>query len=197
MRKINVLFIVVLSILLSNCKPNIDYKHQEKPQPVSCPGVDKALLHEALYSFQEDIANYYNFRNYDPKTPVFFLNGYSNFVYKGSQGTAPYNKIISPHTMKVFEALKKEAALWDFNAEGTNLDYHSRFFKNLYENMQNTTVANNLKNLSELNALNPKIMGNTLRTNIRDALRDPHLAMYIALDCFYQYLFDVPLPNAN
>ena len=54
MKKNNIVILIVLATFFMSCEEPLEYKFQDKPQLVECPGADKALMHEALYSFQED-----------------------------------------------------------------------------------------------------------------------------------------------
>ena len=65
--------LAMLAFTFNGCEEPIDYRYADLPRPVECEGVDLALLHEALYSFQQDIGNAYNFRNFDPAEPLFVI----------------------------------------------------------------------------------------------------------------------------
>lgn len=196
MKKTSIPYLVVLltiSSLFTSCEDPIEYKFQHLPQVVDCPGTDKALMHEALYTFQADIAKAHNFRNYDPMEPMYIINGYRNFVYFGLMGESDFQKIISPHTKKVFDALlKKEPEL--FNYEGySNLDYDNEYISCLLENIGNADLQTTILSLKEINSLGPKLMAEPFRKTINDVAQDPYMAMYLALDGYYQYLLDVDL----
>lgn len=192
-KKATLLFALVISVtLLTSCEPAIEYKYQDMPQPVNCSGADKALMHEALYSFQQDIAKGHNFRNYDPASPIYIINGYRKFIYFGFSGESDYKKLISPHTKKVFEELLKEN-IWTDKEGYSHLDYNSSYVSCLLDNIKSPDIRATINSLKEVNSLGPKLMAEPLRRAINEVAQDPHLAMYIALDGYYQYLIDVDL----
>ena len=94
-------FLAVASLILaSSCKEPMEYKYADQPQPVSCSGADLALMHEALYTFEHAISEYYNFRNYSPTTPVYKQNGYAQFIFAGITNTAPFDGIMDDHSKR-------------------------------------------------------------------------------------------------
>jgi len=185
---------VLISGLYScKTKPSIEYKYQDKPQIIDCPGLDKDLLHEALYSFEEDIANHYNFKNYHPGTFLFYQHGHMSFIYFGCVGEADFKKIVSPHTIEIFKELQKETSLWDLENSGSKLNYKHEFVTCLLSNFENQGIKSSIEALIETNTMSPKIMAHPLRRNISEANTNKYFAMYVALDAFYQQLFDVDL----
>lgn len=184
------LFSLLLLPLAQSCEEPLRYRYSDKPQPITCEGVDLVLLHEALYSFQQDIGNAYNYRNFDPAEPMFVINGYQTFVHKGGMGEANYAEVASDHTWDVFEKLKDEP-IWADTEGYSNLDYNSPFVQCLLANIGNRDVQETMASLNEINSLSPKLMAEPLRRNVREVGTDPYLAMYIALDFYYQYLWDV------
>jgi hypothetical protein len=185
-----ILLLAMLALTFNGCEEPIDYRYADLPRPVECEGVDLALLHEALYSFQQDIGNAYNFRNFDPAEPLFVINGYRTFVHKGGLGEANYAEIASDHTWKVFEKLKGQP-IWAKTEGYSHLDYHSPFLQCVLSNIQNRDIQETMASLNEINSMSPKLMAEPLRRNINDVTQDPYMAMYVALDFFYQYLWDV------
>ena len=45
--------------------------------------------------------------------------------------------------------------------------------------------------LNEINSMSPKLTAEPLRRNVNQVADDPYLAMYIALDYYYNYLLDL------
>ncbi len=193
---ISVLFIALGTI---SCNETLEYKYQDKGQVIDCPGVDSKLIHEALYSFENDIGTFYNNENFNPNSIVFIEYGYANFIFPGAMGDADYKSIASPHTIKLIEELKKEDQLWDRNLGESNLNYNSEFVKCLISKIQNEDIKIKLENLIEVNALSPKIMAEIYRVNSYNTLQDKYFAMFIALDTYYQYTLDIDLskPTGN
>lgn len=198
MKKYNSILVLLVSLIVfSGCEEKMAYKYQDKPKSVNCAGVDLELLHEALYSFERDIAEAHNFRSYDPASPIYIINGYRNYIYKGSVGTADIAKIASPHSIEVFRQLQKIEGLWNTDGEHSNLNYDHKFVKCIMDKVTNETLQSAMINLREVNSLSPKLMAGVLRTNIREAETDPNFTMYVALDTYYQHFFDVDFTTAE
>ncbi|PQB04684.1 hypothetical protein BST85_07085 [Aureitalea marina] len=184
------LSLLILTLAVVSCGPELEMKYQENPQPVECPGADKALLHEALYSFQEDIAKAYNYKRFDPKEPLYIVNGYRYFVHKGGLGEADFAELMSSHTKAVLQELRKEP-IWS-DVEGySNLDYQSEFVVCVLDNIKNRDMQETFASLNEINSMSPKLTAEPLRRNVNQVANDPYLAMYIALDYYYNYLLDL------
>lgn len=192
----HVVVLTALLLFVVSCqqKPNIEYKYQDKPEVVDCPGINSELIHEALYSFEFDLGTAYNYRRYMPSMPVFFQNGYASFIYHGSEGNADYKRIASPHTVKVFNELLKIEGLWDLDNERSHLNYNHEFVECLLSNIKNDDIKNTIASLREINSMSPKMMAEPYRRYVGSAYSDDkYFAMYVALDTFYQYLVDEDL----
>ena len=189
-------FVVVglLSLLVWSCGSELKMKYQDRPQPIDCPGADKALLHEALYSFQEDIAKAYNYKKFDPKEHLYVVNGYRYFVHKGGLGEANYAELMSDHTEAVLRELKKEP-IWSDQEGYSNLDYKSPYVECVLSNIKNRDMQETFASLNEINSMSPKLTAEPLRRNVNEVANDPYLAMYIALDYYYNYLLDLEPDN--
>ncbi len=169
------------------------YKYQDKPQKVDCPGPDKFLMHEALYSFQEDIGVHYNkYTDYKKGSSLFYMEGYSQFVYFGFSGTAPFSEIVSAHSLEILERLRKETDLWTSKQGMLSLNYNGEYVSCLINSIQDEALRNKINSLKEVNYLTPQIIAETMRINVIRVVQDPYLAMYMALDAYYQ-----PLINRN
>ena len=159
---------------------------------VSCAGANDKLLNEALYSFFDDITVYYRTKSNDPsQSGMSTYEAYANYVYNGALGQADYESIVSNHTKNVMSELRKETQLWDKKPAMSNLNYNSEFVNCLISNIKDEDMALSIQALNSANSMTPKLMADRFRLNIKAALVDPNYGMYIALDTYYQYLFDL------
>jgi hypothetical protein len=193
MKKNRYITLLSLFILFVGCEKPIPYKFQDKPQKVDCPGLDKSLMHEALYSFQEDIGAHYNKYTDNKKGgSLYYMEGYAQYVYFGFIGTAPYGEIVSDHSLEILEKLRKEPDLWADKEGMLSLNYQGDYVSCLINSIQDDELREKMMNLREVNYLSPQIIAETMRINVIRVVQDPYLAMYMALDAFYQ-----PLINRN
>ncbi|MEZ4858159.1 MAG: hypothetical protein R2781_05050 [Flavobacteriaceae bacterium] len=196
MKKINLLPIACFIFLLLGCEKPLQYKYQDKPQLVTCPGADKALMHEALYSFQEDIGAYYNkFTDYKKGSTTYYIEAYKQFVYVGFIGEANYKEIVTPHTLQVLKKLKENKTLWTLEKNKSKLNYSHEYVSCLFENISDEDMRTRLKSLLEVNYLSPEIVAEPMRVEVLKIVGDEHLAMYMMLDAYYQYLMDIDFSN--
>ena len=193
MNRIKNLIIGCILILVSSaCTESLDYKYDNKPIQVTCQGANEKLVNEALYSFFDDITVYYRTKSNDPSdSGMSTYEAYANFVYGGALGEADYKNIVSLHTRNVMKALKEETQLWDKKPAMSNLNYDSEFVKCLIGNFKDKDMTTTIEALISANSLTPKLMADRFRMTIKPALDDPNYGMYIALDTYYQYLFDL------
>lgn len=191
----NTFFIVIVVTIYFSCEEPLEYKFQNREQLIDCHGVDNKLVHEALYSFEDDIASYYNnslepgFLNYD--------YGYARYIYKGALGEADYKKIVSNYSIKVLKRLLQEKELWNKTTGESKLNYNCEFVNCLINNIKNKDIKKTLLSNREVNSLNPKILADVYRRNIRDAHTDKYFAMFLALDTYYQYIIDIDFTEIN
>ena len=85
------LIAVLLVFTFFNCKQQntfSDYKFADKPQAISCEGLNSKLYNEALYSFEDDILKY--FKENRPETNI--NSAYSNYsmIIMGIQQVIKY-----------------------------------------------------------------------------------------------------------
>jgi len=185
------LFILLISILaLTSCKEPIEYKYQDRELGIECTGLDSKLVKEAYYSFRNDLAEYTrkNMAKIDNLNYPFSL---ALYVFKGAEGTADYKNIVSPHTIKILNELKKETQLWDLQSDKSNLNYHSELINCLIEGIQNDEVKQAILSFREVNSQNPKSFAELYRTSIVGTNKDMHFATFLAFEIYYQYLYDI------
>ncbi len=182
-------------LLFTGCKQSTPFLYQDRVQKVDCPkDTNKDLMHEALYSFQEDLGVYYNeFTDFKTGSSSYYMEGYRQYVYFGFSGIAAYNNIVSQHSIDVLEALKKVPDLWIEEAGEFKLNYHGDYVSCLFDNIRNEELHQKFKSLLEVNYLNPKIIAETMRVNVIEVIQDPYLAMYMALDSYYVYLMNMKI----
>lgn len=190
------LFVIALAISLTSCKKEntlSEYKYADKGLVLSCENVNSKLYSEALFAFENDILNYYAKNN--PNSSL--LQAYSQFLRNAVYGRLKYEDIVSPHTVKIFKALKKENNLWDATNKKSNLNYNSPIIKCIGINMQNAELKTTFNALIGINSMSPRLFGTPLISNYRHLLKDKYLATYVAFDLFYAKLFNADLSKAN
>ena len=88
------LLAITLIISLISCKKEntfTDYKYADKPIVISCDGINSKLYQEALYTFEDDIFNYYKKNN--PNTSL--VKTYSQFIRNAVYGKVKFEEIVS------------------------------------------------------------------------------------------------------
>tara|TARA_R110000772_G_scaffold18985_2_gene53414 strand:+ start:259 stop:846 length:588 start_codon:yes stop_codon:yes gene_type:complete len=181
-------------LITSACSESLEYKYSDRPMQVSCSGANEKLLNEALYSFFDDITVYYRTKSNDPsESGMSTYEAYANYVYDGALGNADYKNIVSEHSKNVMNELRKESQLWDKKPAMSNLNYNSEFVKCLITNFKDKEMVSTIQTLNTANSMTPKLMADRFRLTIRAGLEDPNYGMYIALDTYYQYLFDLEI----
>ena len=194
MKKLFVTLIIIASYY--SCGGDLlEYKYQDKELTIDCKEIDIPILKEALYSFEDDIASFYNNENYSPGTSIYYQFGYANFIYTGSTGEADFKNIVSPHSLSVLSELRKEPELFIEKKGASNLNYQHEFVQCLINQIKNTEIQDKIKTLLSVDFLTPKNMAEFYRVNIEDAKTDRHFALFIALDTYYQYLIDLEESN--
>ena len=190
------LTIIALTISLISCKKEntlSEYKFADKGLVLSCENVNSKLYSEALFSFENDILNFYGKNN--PNANL--IQAYGQFIRNAIYGRIKYKDIVSQHTVKVFEALKNENDLWDANNPKSYLNYNSALINCISINMQNADLKTTFSSLLKTNTMSPKPFGAPLMSNYRQVIQDKYLAAYIAFDLYYAKLFNKDLSQVN
>jgi hypothetical protein len=189
MKRLNFLFYLLFALMLSGCQPGITYQYQNLPQQVTCQDLDQELMHEAIYSFQEDIGRYYNqYTDHQKGSKSYYIEAYAQFVFYGFSGTAAYYDIASTHSQEILAALIQEKDLWVITDDQYKINYDHPYLVCLLENIKADELRVPLQNLSATGSLSPELIAETMRVNFRQIISDPYLAMYMALDAYYQPL---------
>lgn len=192
MRKNNLLLWILLMVITLSCEKPIEYKYQDKPQSVDCPGADKALMHEALYSFQEDIGAYYNrFSDFREGSVSYYLEAYRQFVFFGFTGAARYQEMVSPHSLELLEKLKEIDGLFVIKDGRYELNYQYEYIDCLFKSIADDDLRNQILGMRDVNFLSSRNIAEPMRINFQKIMEDPYLAMYMALEAYYQHVADI------
>ena len=187
--------VFLLVVTLASCKKDnsfTDYKYADKPLALPCNDIHSKLYNEALYSFENDILNFYD---KDKKSSL--LRAYSQFLREAIYHRAQYQNMVSKHTLKVFEALKQDKDLWNTNNPASNLNYNSKLMDCISKNIKDNDLKTTLNALLTTNSMTPELYGAPVLSNYRLAMSDKALASYIAFDLYYAKLFNVDLTQVE
>lgn len=177
-----ILFTFIIVTFYSCSKP-LKYKFLDKEKlTIKCNEMDANLAREAYYSFREDIANYA--KNNRQTESLKYQYSLALYIVNGASGLADYNEIASNHTKDIVTILAQENQLWN---NDKSLNYKSNYISCLIGNIKNTEVKNAIIFYSN-GKLNNKELVDIYRLNIRDMSNDPHFAMFIAFESYYQFL---------
>lgn len=191
------LVVFTLTIGLASCKNEnsiSEYKYSTKPTVLACDSLNSKLYQEAVYSFEDDIVNFYNNK---ANANSSLKQAYSRFLSGVVYGGLKYEDIISTHTLDIFEALKHENNLWNVNNETSNLNYKSAVINCIAKNLQDNALKQTLNALLTTNSMSPKLFSTPIMSKSKNAITDKHLACYIALDLYYAKLFNIDLSKIN
>lgn len=185
-------FLILITFSCEQKNTFNDFKFADKGTVVECENDNlKALINEALFTFESDISKSYG------NGSTNLISPYSQFIRNVLSNRINYSEIVTPHTVKVFEALKQENSLWDANNKESYLNYNSPFFKCVANNIKNENLKITLNALVSTNTMSPKLFGSPLMSNYTAALSDKYLAAYIAFDLYYAKLFNVNLSSVE
>lgn len=182
------LTVITLFLSVLSCKndktitDNFDYKYADTENTLNCNGIDTKLYHEALMAFEDDIMKTYNTRNSDIRV------AHTTFFRTAQRNQVNYQEIVSPHTMKVFEALKSDQDLW---TENNKLNYNADIFTCIGNNISDKGLATTYKALISTNSMRSDLIGAPLQNKVKTVNSDRYLATFIALEYFYSRLFKV------
>ncbi len=190
--KKTLLFFALFTFLLS-CKQEIklEYKYQEKPQNITCKGEDKALMHEALYSFQDDINEHFKDKGTGEKN---IAKAYARYIYRGTLGQIDYGYISSKHTRDILKKiLSEDKDLFTKQNGKTVLNFNNKYVKCLVNNIKNEEIKRIIQNLNTVNDMRVELLVEPYRINVKDVHVDQNFAMLVALQTYYARLADIDL----
>lgn len=190
----NILFSLIFITAISSCTESFPYKYQDEKQIIECSQIDSKLIHEALYSFKNDISKHY-LKEIKEKEYLDFIYSYNQYIYKGAMGNVGFNEIASNHTLLIVNELKKEGNLF-IKVEGNNrLNYQNEFVQCLINSIKTEDIKIKIINLIDVDYLSPEVMvENYLKTSL-DTHVDPSYLMFVALDTYYLRLLDIEIPE--
>ncbi|MFT5892076.1 MAG: hypothetical protein ACI9Y7_002185 [Dokdonia sp.] len=187
MKKIVFLILATASIISCNQKAEFDFKFADQEQVISCSETQNALLNEALYSFENDLLTKYDSIGKSK------IKGYGAFIYRGMDGSAKYDEIITPNTRPIIEALIAENILIE-NKTPSHLNYEHPAVQCIVNNIKDEDLRRTINALIDTKTMNPKLFNSRLRNFGRNSGKDRYLALYVALDGYYQQILNIT-PN--
>jgi hypothetical protein len=188
--KLNLIAFSFLCTVLS-CKNETtlsEYKFSDQEMVLNCEGQDSKLLNEALYAFEDNLKTFFK-NNYTRNGDLYMF--YSQFIPRDVKGMVPYEELMTPHTLEVFNVLKTKKELWNPENTVSKLNYNSSFFNCIATNVQDKDLKTTLNALLATHSMNPRMFTSPLVTQYRKVADDPYLRAYVAFDLFYAKLFDI------
>jgi len=191
MKRIILYTLTFLLFISCNQKSKLVYKYVDKEDLFECDSLNNQLYKEALYSFEQDLINYHN------TTDSKITSCYVSFLHRQSNGNIKYNEFVSPHTLLVLEALKKDDAFLGFENKKSNLNYSSPVINCISNNIQNEDIKTTLNALLSSNSMNSKLFTTAFAPQYNELVSDKYLALYVALDLYYAKLIDKDFTDAE
>ena len=181
--------ILMLILTLIACHQGPEYRFKDQPRVVDCTGMSEDFMHELLYSFREDIGAFYNqYTDYIQGSTSYYYEAYGQYIYFGFSGTARFDDIASEHSRALLQELRKEKDFWIVKDGQERLNYNHPYLMCLIDGVADDDLRVSLQNLRKAKSLTPELIAETMRINFQKVLADPNLAMYMALDGYYQPL---------
>lgn len=186
------LLVCTLFLSLFNCKNNqtsfTDFQYADKPQKITCNDVDTKLLNEALYTFEKDIID-----QFSGKQPN-LIRAYNTYMKRVTRSTKPvdYTKFASKHAVDVAKALQQT----NLYNNGT-FNYNAPTISCLASNMKKADIATTFNALLNTNSLSKKLFGPALAENSSKVAQDVNLALFVALDYFYNDIMKQDFSKVN
>jgi len=175
------LLLLLLMFNLVNCKKEnntssiSEYQYADQPQTINCSSADSKLLNEALYTFENDIVNFYDAKQ---KTVV---RAYNAFTRKAVSNKKPaFEEFVSEHSVNIGKAI---SATGIFKAGG--LDYNNDLIRCIGDNMAKGDLKTTFNALLTTNSMNKTLYGPALIGQASSMGKDKYLGLYVALEYFY------------
>ena len=192
----NKVLLLAFIATIASCSKPFPYKYINEEQTIDCPNINKEIVHEALYSFKNDISKYY-LEEIQEKDYLNFLYSYNQYIYRGAKGNVNFKEIASTHTLQIVEELKKEKNLFIKVKGKSNLNYQNEFVTCLINNIKNEEIRNKIINLIGVDYLSPEVMAENYRKTTSDTEEDSNYLLFVALETYYQRLLDLDIPEYN
>lgn len=183
-----ILLIVALSFW--SCQDDFAYKYADKEAVIECDQINQKMLNEAMYSFQEDVAEHFNFRSYSPSTPVYYQWGFASYAYNGSQGTAPYEEIVRDQSKLILLELVKQKGLFNKDNGQFALNYKHPLVTCLIDKISDDPLRSTIQTLVDVDQMNARLLAEPLRKNIKRLAEDKHLILFMGLATYYPQLMN-------
>ena len=187
--------VLALVIILASCQGKkqttpIDLKFADQEQVVNCVEQNNALLNEALYSFEADII-----RNYDAEKER-ASNAYARFIMPGLNGSAEYERLPSEHSKTILARLIKEGIINKNSTGKSSTNYEHPAVICIINNIEDSDLKRTINALIQTNSMDPALLDTRLRNKGRQIARQRYVAMYLALDAYFQRLAKVDFTPA-
>ena len=181
-----IVFLILTAILITSCRQEakFDFKFSNKEQVISCSGNNNALLNEALYSFENNLYTKYDSINNSN------VKAYGAFIYRGMDGSAKYESIMTANTYPIVKMLIEENILIKDKAP-SHLNYDHPAVQCIVDNINDEELRIAIKALVDSKTMNPKLFTSRFRNFGRNADRDRHLALFIGLEGYYQQIVNI------
>lgn len=188
-KKITLLLIISIALGMHSCGESIGYKYTNRKHVVVCEGMDRDLMNEALYSFEDNIAKIALNNKQSVGSPQYYSFGYASYIYSGVMGEANYQEIASEHSKALAKELAKEP-IWTGTKPNIKLDYNSPFVSCLVESVQQEDLKQIFDNLINANTMDIKLMINLFMKHVGETTKNKELAVIVALDTYYRNLIN-------
>ncbi|MEO9892320.1 hypothetical protein [Aurantibacter sp.] len=186
-------YLILLLCISVSCKQDsFSYKYHEQIELFSCDLKDAKMFKEALYSFEDDLKNYYT----DSDTKE---NAYEVFVNAVEGGnTVNRVKIVSDHSINVFKELRKIDNLWIVtDSKNSGFNYNHPIFACIEKNIQDVELKGTFSVLRKNNSLRPNLIISRIKDNYTSwaDTEDKALDLYVSLEFYYHHMSHMFIPK--
>ena len=181
------LFAISLLIASTSCKKevSVDYKYADSPKVLACDFEKTQLYNEAVYSFENDIAAFYDKQNKS------VTRAYSQFTSNALNGRLKVEDIASEHSLEIAKALKTDASLWSVTGTNTTLNYSHPVVDCIVNNIKDAGLKTTFNALLSTNSMRPNLILTPLRNSPGRLQADGSLKTFLALEFYYSKLLNV------
>jgi len=175
------LLLLLLIFNLTSCKKEnstsslSEYKYADLTQTINCSTLDSKLLNEALYTFENDIANFYDNKQKN------VIRAYNVFIRKAASKNKPVlQEFVSEHSVNVAKALNETGIFYN-----NGLNYNHDIIKCIGENMSASGLETTFNALISTNSMGKELFQPALTGKASSMGKDKYLGLYVALEYFY------------